>query len=259
MESLAWARSWLCDLDGVLVRDGSLIDGAAELMARLRATDRRFLIFTNNSFHTPEELRDRLKPEGLVVEPDQIWTCALATAHFVHSQRPGGSAFVIGERSIHVALADVGYREDAEHPDYVVMAETRDYSYDQITTAIRHIERGSRFVATNPEPSGQGPGGTEPGVGAMAALIQRATGVTPYFVGKPNAFMIREGLRRLDAHSESTVIIGDRMDTDIAAGTEAGLKTILVLTGESSRDQADAYPYRPTLVVESVADLLAAL
>lgn len=233
-----------------------MVEGADRFLDRLRAQAIPFLILTNNSLFTPQELVHQLSEMGLVVESNQLLTSALATARFVHSQRPKGSAFVIGEASMHQALYDVGYREDNQAPDYVVVGETQDYVFDDFATAIGLIERGSRFVATNPEPTGPGPTGSLPGCGAMAKLIESATGVAPYFVGKPNPVMIREGINLLGGHSNSTTIVGDRMETDILAGVEAGLRTILVLSGASRLDEIDRLPYRPTRVVTSVADLV---
>jgi len=248
--------NWLCDMDGVLIHGGKMVKGADEFLNRLRATGSRFLVITNNSLYTPGDLVRQLGGMGLEVDKSQIWTSALATAHFVQSQCPGGSAFVIGEASMHEALEQVGYHEDKVAPDYVVFGETQDYSFDDFSTAIGLIERGSRFVATNPEVTGPGPMGSLPGCGAMAQLIQSATGVRPYFVGKPNPVMIREGINLLGADIESTVIIGDRLETDILSGVEAGLRTILVLSGVARRDQINQLPYRPSRVVASVADLI---
>ena len=243
-------------MDGVLIADGSMVEGADRFLEQLRSTGRTFLILTNNSLFTPREICDQLSAMGLEVTEKQLWTSALATAHFVHSQRPEGTAFVIGETSLHAALRDVGYREDSQKPDYVVLGETQDYSFDDFATAIRLIETGSHFVATNPEPTGPSNNGPLPGCGAMAALIERATGVTPYFVGKPNSIMIREALNVLGAHSDTNVMIGDRMDTDIRAGIEAGLETILVLSGATDEGDIDRFSYRPSRVVGSVADLI---
>ena len=256
MEHISLAESWLCDMDGVLIRDGAMVEGADRFLARLRATKRPFLILTNNSLYSPREVRVGLAEMGLHVSQQQIWTSALATAKFVSTQRPGGSAFVIGKRSLHHAIRDVGYVEDDQSPDYVVLGETQNYSFDEISTAIRLIEAGSHFVATNPEPTGTSPKGTLPGCGALAAMIQSATGVAPYFVGKPNSVMIREGLNILGAHSKTTVMIGDRMDTDIQAGAEAGLETILVLSGVATADDVKDYPFQPSRIVKSVADLI---
>jgi NagD protein len=242
-------------MDGVLIVEGRMVDGADRFLQRLRDASATFLVLTNNSLFTPRDLSRQLTALGLDVAEDQLWTSALATARFVQSQRPGGTAFVIGEASMHEALRDVGYGEDAEAPDYVVLAETQEYSFDDFATAIGLIERGSRFVATNHEVNGPGPTGSLPGVGAMAGLIERATGVAPYFVGKPNPVMIREGLAILGAHSSSTIMVGDRMDTDILAGVEAGLETVLVLSGVTGDHEFDGLPYRPTRVVTSVAEL----
>lgn len=243
-------------MDGVLIRGGAMVEGADVFLERLRSTNRSFLILTNNSMFSPRELRQQLSALGLEVDEDQLWTSALATAHFVHSQRPKGTAFVIGEVSMHLALENVGYHEDDQKPDYVVLGETQSYSFNEIATAIQLIENGSHFVATNPEPTGPSPSGSLPGCGALAAMIESATDVAPYFVGKPNPIMIREGLNILGAHSQSTVMIGDRMETDILAGAEAGLRTILVLSGFTNRGEVERFAYRPSRIVNSVADLI---
>jgi NagD protein len=193
---------------------------------------------------------------GLEVAPEQMWTSALATARFVNDQRPKGTAFVIGENSLHEALEDIGYHEGTTNVDYVVLGETWSYSYDDITRAIRLIEKGCSFVATNPETTGPTPDGSHPGCGAVAALIESTTGVAPYFVGKPNAVMIRDALNIMGAHSKSTVMIGDRMETDILAGTGAGVETILVLSGFEKQSDVGKFAYQPSRVVDSVADLI---
>lgn len=256
MENVIAASNWLCDMDGVLISDGRMVPGADKFLDRLRATDRSFLVLTNNSLFTPSELRENLSSLGVSVLEEQLWTSALATAQFVHDQRPKGRAYVIGEQSLHDALRDVGYHEDATNPDYVVLGETWNYSFDEITMAIRLIEQGSSFVATNPETFGTSPEGPLPGCGALAALIHSVTDVKPYFVGKPNPVMIRDALNILGAHSKSTIMVGDRMDTDIIAGVEAGVETVLVLSGVTQRDEIAQHSYQPTRVVESVADLI---
>ena len=249
-------QNFLCDMDGVLINDGSIVEGADQFLERLRSTDRGFLILTNNSLFTPGELRVQLSSLGLEVDESHLWTSALATAQFVNTQRPRGTAFVIGQESVHLALADVGYREDSTRPDYVVLGETWEYSYDDFAKAIRFINGGSHFVSTNPEPTGPSREGTLPGCGAMAAVIESATGVTPYIVGKPNSMMIREGMNVLGASTHSTVMIGDRMETDVLAGADAGLSTILVLSGANDERDASRFPFRPSRVVDSVADLI---
>jgi 5'-nucleotidase len=244
------------DMDGVLVHQEQLIPGADRFIQRLEQTGHRFLVLTNNSIYTPRDLAARLALTGLQVPEEAIWTSALATARFLDQQRPQGTAFAIGEAGLTTALHRVGYVLSDREPDYVVLGETRTYSLDAITRAIRLIGGGARFIATNPDPTGPSPDGPQPATGAVAALITKATGVRPYFVGKPNPLMMREALRAIDAHSEQTVMIGDRMDTDIVAGIEAGLQTILVLSGITTRQETERFPFLPSRIVDSVADLV---
>jgi NagD protein len=252
-------RSWLMDMDGVLVHEETAIPGADRFLARLQELGMPFLVLTNNSIYTRRDLSARLQASGLTVPEASIWTSALATADFLETQRPGGSAFVIGEAGLTTALHAAGYTLTERDPDYVVLGETRTYSFERITQAIRLIAAGARFIATNPDPTGPTPDGPLPATGSVAALISRATGVAPYFVGKPNPLMMRSALNAIDAHSETTAMVGDRMDTDIVAGLEAGMHTVLVLTGSTRRDQADRFPYRPSRIVDSIADLVAEL
>ncbi|HEX6712510.1 MAG TPA: HAD-IIA family hydrolase [Thermoleophilaceae bacterium] len=249
-------RNWLMDMDGVLVREEHAIPGAGEFIARLRETDTPFLLLTNNSIWTRRDLAARLRSGGLDVPEEAIWTSALATAKFLEDQRPGGTAFVIGESGLTTALHSAGYTINERDPDYVVLGETRTYSFERIAQGIRLILRGAKFIATNPDPTGPAPDGPLPATGSVAALISRATGRDPYFVGKPNPLMMRTALNSLDAHSEDTAMIGDRMDTDIVAGLEAGLETILVLTGVTTQGETELFPYRPSRIVESVAELV---
>ncbi|TXG92935.1 HAD family hydrolase [Rhodococcus rhodnii] len=244
------------DMDGVLVHEDQPIPGASDFLAELRRTETPFVVLTNNSIRTPRDLRARLKQSGLDVPEESIWTSALATATFLASQRPAGTAYVVGESGLTTALHDIGYVLTEKDPDYVVLGETRTYSFEAITTAIRLIEGGARFIATNPDATGPSPDGILPATGSVAALITKATGRDPYYVGKPNALMMRSALRAIGAHSEHTLMIGDRMDTDIVCGLEAGLQTILVLTGISTTASVELFPYRPTLVLESVAALV---
>jgi NagD protein len=249
-------QSWLTDMDGVLIHEGSPIPGAAEFIRRLVAAERPFLVLTNNSIYTPRDLRARLAHTGIEVPEASIWTSALATARFLDSQRPDGSAFVIGEAGLTTALHAVGYTLTDNAPDYVVLGETRNYSFDAITRGIRLIKDGARFICTNPDATGPSREGALPAAGSVAALVTRATGVAPYFVGKPNPLMMREALNRISAHSETSVMVGDRMDTDVLGGLEAGLRTFLVLTGVTTADEVNRYPYVPSQVVASVADLI---
>src|ERR671921_1057374 len=223
--------SWLMDMDGVLVREENIIPGADRFLARLTELGRPFLVLTNNSIYTQRDLAARLRLSGLEVPEESIWTSALATARFLEDQRPGGSAFVVGESGLTTALHAAGYTLTDRDPDYVVLGETRTYSFERITRAIRLIVGGARFIATNPDATGPSIDGPLPATGSVAALISRATGHKPYFVGKPNPLMMRSALNALQAHSETAAMVGDRMDTDIVAGLEAGMEAILVLTG----------------------------
>jgi NagD protein len=247
---------WLTDMDGVLVYENQAIPGAAELIQQWTDTGKRFLVLTNNSIFTPRDLAARLRASGLSVPEESLWTSALATAEFLRSQIPGGSAFVIGEAGITTALHEAGYIMTDTRPDYVVVGETRNYSFEAITKAIRLINGGARFIATNPDATGPSAEGVLPATGAVAALITKATGREPYVVGKPNPMMFRSAMNRIGAHSENTAMIGDRMDTDVVAGIEAGLHTILVRTGIADQREIERYPFRPDEVLDSVADLL---
>ncbi|WP_285725557.1 HAD-IIA family hydrolase [Psychromicrobium xiongbiense] len=251
---------WLTDMDGVLVHENQAVPGAAELIERWVDTSRRFLVLTNNSIYTPRDLCARLKASGLEVPEENIWTSALATAKFLASQvrhRPeAGRAFVIGEAGLTTALHEVGFVLTDQDPDYVVLGETRSYSFEAITKAIRLIGDGARFIATNPDATGPSKEGPLPATGAIAALITKATNREPYIVGKPNPMMFRSAMNQIEAHSETTAMIGDRMDTDIIAGMEAGLHTVLVLTGITATTDVETYPFRPDQILDSVADLI---
>ncbi|MDX6294160.1 MAG: 5-nucleotidase [Kribbellaceae bacterium] len=249
-------ESWLTDMDGVLVHEERAIPGASDFIAALQKSGKKFLVLTNNSIYTPRDLRARLLAGGIDVPEQSIWTSALATAQFLDDQRPNGTAYVIGEAGLTTALHEVGYVLTEQAPDYVVLGETRTYSFAAITRAIRLIGAGARFIATNPDPTGPSAEGPLPATGSVAALITRATGVAPYFVGKPNPLMMRSALNKIQAHSETTVMIGDRMDTDIVSGLEAGMRSVLVLSGSTGEHEVDRFPYRPTRIVESIADVV---
>ena len=248
---------WLTDKDGVLVQGDVPIPGAADLLTCWVDTSRRFLVLTNDSSFTARDLSARLDKAGLIVPEENLWTSALATADFLASQQPGARIYVVGEAGLAIALHDAGFVMVEDDPDYVVIGETRNYSFEAITLAINHIIGGARFIATNPDTIGPSESGVLPATGSVAALITAATNRHPYIVGKPNPMMFRSAMNRIEAHSETTAMIGDRMDTDIIAGIEAGLFTVLVLTGITGRKDLERFPYRPSLVVESVAELRA--
>lgn len=255
-ESRPQIESWLTDMDGVLVHENHPLPGAPELIRHWVETETPFLVLTNNSIFTPRDLAARLRASGLDVPEERIWTSALATAEFCKSQSPGGSAFVIGEAGLTTALHEAGFVMTETNPDFVVVGETRNYSFDAITKAIRLINNGARFIATNPDATGPSADGVLPATGAISALITKATGMEPYVVGKPNPMMFRSAMNKLRAHSETTAMIGDRMDTDVVAGIEAGLHTILVLTGISDDAEIARYPFRPTEILSGVSELL---
>lgn len=248
--------SWLTDMDGVLVHEGHVLPGATELIAKWQAAETPFLVLTNNSIYTPRDLSARLVAGGLNVPEERIWTSALATAAFLDKQQPKGTAYVIGESGMTQALHDIGYTQTEINPDYVVLGETRNFNFENLTKAIRLINGGARFIATNPDATGPSAEGPLPATGSVAALITKATGMEPYIVGKPNPMMFRSAMRKIGAHSESTGMIGDRMDTDVVAGIEAGLHTVLVLTGIADDAEIKKYPFRPTEILNSVADLV---
>ena len=248
-------KSYVLDMDGVLVRGRTPIPGAQDFIARLVATATPFLVLTNNPIFTPRDLQHRLASQGLEIPEAHLFTAAMATAQFLAHQRPNGTAFVIGETGLTQALYDAGYTLTGEHPEYVVLGETTFYNFERITQAVRLVAAGSRFIATNPDQSGPSEGGIVPACGAMAALIESATGVKPYFIGKPNPLMMRSALNYLKVHSEDAVMVGDRMDTDVIAGIEAGMETILVLSGVTSAAEIERFPYRPTQVLPSVAEI----
>ncbi len=248
-------KNYLIDMDGVLISGNTLIPGADGFIQRLHERENKFLLLTNNSRHTPRDLAFNLQKIGLNIQTENIFTSALATARFLHAQKPGGTAYVIGESGLTSALYEAGFIITEHNPDYVVLGETLNYNFDQVTRAIRLILNGARFIGTNPDTTGPSESGIIPACGAMAALIEKATNRQPFFVGKPNPLMMRSALNYLGVHSEETVMIGDRMDTDMIAGVQTGLDTILVLSGVTTVDSIDSFPYVPTHVVNSVADI----
>lgn len=248
-------KCYLLDMDGVIVRGQTPIPGAQEFIEKLLETDTPFLILTNNPTHTPRDLQHRLAAVGLNVPDGRLYTSAMATAQFLAQQHPKGTAFAIGESGLTSALHDVGYVLSRTNPDYVVLGETTSYNFEAISHAIRLIAAGARFIATNPDTAGPTERGIEPACGAMAALIEAVTSVKPYFIGKPNPLMMRSALNHIGAHSEESIVVGDRMDTDIIGGIEAGMETILVLTGVTREAEVKRFPYQPTRVIPSVAEI----
>jgi NagD protein len=248
-------KNYLIDMDGVLVKGNTLIPGAIDFIARLRAAGSKFLVLTNNSRFTPRDLSYKLHTIGLDIATESVFTSAMATAYFLNSQRPKGKAFVIGESGVTTPLHDLGYIITEHDPDYVVLGETETLNQEVFTKAIRLVANGARFIATNPDASGPSEKGIVPGAGAIAALIEKASGKKAFYVGKPNPLMMRAAIKYLGVHSEDTIMVGDRMDTDIVAGVQSGMDTILVLSGITRREDVDRYPYVPTEIKNSVADI----
>lgn len=248
-------KNYLLDMDGVLVRGDEPVAGADKFIQMLQDNQVEYLVFTNNPLYTPRDLSYRLSRVGLSIPAERIFTASMATARFLHSQKPHGTAFVIGESGLTNALHDIGYVITDSNPDYVVLGETLTYSFEQITKAIRLIVGGALFIATNPDNVGRVNEGLVPACGAMAALLEKTTDRAPFFIGKPNPLMMRDALNFLGVHSTNTIMVGDRMDTDVVTGIMSGLETILVLSGVSSREDVLRYPYRPTHIIDSVADI----
>lgn len=251
--------NYLMDMDGVLVRGRTPIPGATDFIDRLTKRNIPFLVITNNPLYTPRDLAYRLQNGGINIPANRIFTSAMATARFLSTQNAESKVFVIGEAGLHEAIYTAGLIMTDHEPDYVVLGETNGYNQLEITKAMRLIERGARFIATNPDPSGPTEEGLVPACGAMAALIEKATGISPFFVGKPNPLMMRMALNHLGVHSEDSVMIGDRMDTDIIAGVSSGMDTYLVLTGITKRSEVPKFPYQPTMIFESIADIASTL
>lgn len=247
--------NYLIDMDGVLISGDMLIPGADSFIEHLNQTNIKYLVLTNNPIYTPKDLAHNLQKMGLDIPPELIFTSAMATAQFLEKQRPNGTAFVIGESGLTSAMHEAGYIITEHDPDYVVLGETNAFSLENLTKGIRLIIDGARFVATNPDPSGPTAMGIVPACGAVAAMVEKATGVEPFFIGKPNPLMVRTALNYLGVHSEETLIVGDRMDTDIIGGVQNGMESILVLTGVTKQEQIERYSFIPTYVYDSVAEI----
>jgi len=255
MDLLRTKRGFICDMDGVIYHGNLLLPGAAEFVRWLNENDRQFIFLTNSSERSPRELREKLKRLGLDVDERHFYTSALATASYLASQAPGGSAYVIGEAGLVGALYERGFSMNDVNPDYVVVGETSGYSYEKILRAVKLVRRGAKLIGTNPDLTGPIENGIAPATRALIAPIELTCGVQAYFIGKPNPLMMRHALKRLGTEPADTVIVGDRMDTDIIAGIESEIDTVLVLSGVTSRESMETYPYRPKYVLGGVGDI----
>lgn len=256
MENLMNKKGFICDMDGVIYHGNRVLDGVQEFINWLIENDKKFVFLTNSSERTPHELSMKLERMGLNVGADHFYTSAMATAEFLHGQNPGSTAYVIGEAALTKALYDHKIYMNDVNPDYVVVGETRTYSFEKIEKAIELVLKGAKLIGTNPDITGPTEKGIMPATGALIAPIEIATGKKAYFVGKPNPLMLRHGLRKLDCHSEDIAFIGDRMDTDIIAGIESNVDAVLVLSGVTKREDIDLYPYRPKYIFGGVGDII---
>ena len=256
MHPILKKEGFLCDMDGVIYHGNRVLDGVAEFVNWLINNDKKFVFLTNSSERTPHELSMKLERMGLTVSADHFYTSAMATAEFLDSQMPGCTAYVIGEAALAKALYDHGIYMNDVNPDYVVVGETRTYSFEKIEKAIELVNKGAKLIGTNPDIIGPTEKGIMPATGALIAPIEIATGKKAYFVGKPNPLMLRHGLRKIGCHSGDIAFIGDRMDTDIIAGIETDIDTVLVLSGVTTRADLDKFAYRPKYILNDVGDIV---
>ena len=255
MEALRSKKGFICDMDGVIYHGDRLLPGVKEFVDWLYRENKQFLFLTNASGRTPKELQQKLWRMGLDVDESHFYTSALATAKFLSRQSPDCSAYVIGDPGLFNALHDAGIAINDVDPDYVVVGETVNYNFDKICRAMHHVQNGAKLIGTNTDLTGPSEQGIIPACRALVAPIEITTGVSAYYVGKPNPLMMRSAIHRLGVHSEEAAMIGDRMDTDIIAGIESGLDSVLVLSGVTSRENITQYPYRPRIILNGVGDI----
>jgi NagD protein len=248
-------HGFLIDMDGVLYRGSQMISGADRFVAELRRRDIPFRFLTNNSQRTRRDVAAKLARMNIDVEPEHVYTCAMATAAFLEEQKPGGTAYVIGEGGLLTALHQHGFAIVDHEPDYVVVGEGRTFNLELVEAAVRMITRGAKLIATNLDPSCPTQNGLRPGCGAMVAMLEVATGVKAFSVGKPSAYMMRAARKELGLATAETTMIGDTMETDILGGVQLGYHTVLVLSGGTRREDVGPYAYQPELTVESIAEL----
>ena len=255
MEQLRTKKAYICDMDGVIYHGNRLLPGVPEFLKWLEDNEKQYIFLTNSSERTPRELRQKLLRLGLDVGEQHFYTSALATASFLKSQCPEGSAYVIGDAGLVGAMYDVGFSMNDVNPDYVVVGETHTYNFERVALASRLVMRGAKLIGANPDLTGPCETGIAPATRALIAPIELTSGKTAYFIGKPNPLMMRHAQKRLGVHSADTALIGDRMDTDIVCGIEAQIDTVLVLSGVSTRETIRQFPYRPMYVLNGVGDI----
>ena len=255
MENILKKAGYICDMDGVIYHGNKILDGVADFVNWMLNNNKKFVFLTNSPEKTPHELSMKLERMGLKVSADHFYTSAMATAEFLHTQNPGCTAYVIGEAALTKALYDHKIYMNDVNPDYVVVGETRSYSFEKIEKAIELVNKGAKLIGANPDITGPTERGVMPATGSLIAPIEIATGKKAYFVGKPNPLMLRHGLKIINCHSEEIAFIGDRMDTDIIAGIESNVDTVLVLSGVTSMEDIQNFPYRPKYILKGICDL----
>ena len=256
LDRLRAKKGFICDMDGVLYHGNRLLPGVHEFVDFLQRENKKYLFLTNSSERAPRELAQKLSRLGLAVSEDHFYTSALSTAAFLKAQCPGGSAYVIGEPGLVGALYEAGFTMNDVNPDYVVLGETRTYSYDKIEKAVSLVLKGAKLIGTNSDLTGPIENGIAPATRALMAPIVMATGRTAYYLGKPNPLMMKHGLQILGVTPEESAIIGDRMDTDIISGIESGIDTVLVLSGVTDIEEMKSFPYQPRYVLSGVGDIV---
>ncbi len=256
IEEILQKEGFICDMDGVIYHGNKILDGVSEFVNWMLDNNKKFVFLTNSPEKTPHELSMKLERMGLSVPAKHFYTSAMATAEFLHSQNPGCTAYVIGEAALTKALYDRNIYMNDVNPDYVVVGETRTYSFEKLEKAIELVRAGAKLIGANPDVTGPTERGIMPATGALIAPIEISTGKKAYFVGKPNPVMLRHGMKKLDCHSGDIAFIGDRMDTDIIAGIESNVDTVLVLSGVTAMEDIDNFPYRPRYILNGVGDLI---
>lgn len=255
-EEIKAKAGFIIDMDGVIYHGNKILPGVPEFLRWLEDSGKKYLFLTNASQRTPKELQEKLQRLGIIVGEEHFYTSALATAGFLSSQKPNGSAFIIGDAGLIHAMYSVGYTTNNVNPDYVIVGDTSSYNFEKIELAVNLVLKGARLIGTNPDVSGPVETGISPSVKALIAPIEIVSGREAYFVGKPNPLMMRIALKRLGLKREEAIVIGDRMDTDIRCGMESEIDTLLVLSGITSREDIDSFPYRPKYVLNGIIDLV---
>jgi len=256
IENIKSKAGFIIDMDGVIYHGNKLLPGVTEFVNWLETSGKKYLFLTNSPERTPKELQEKMKRLGITIGEEHFYTSAIATASFLSSQNPNGSAYIIGDAGLIHAMYSVGYTVNNVNPDYVVVGDTHSYNFEKIELAVNLVLRGARLIGTNPDVSGPVENGITPSTKALIAPIEIASGKKAYYVGKPNPLMMRSALKILGVKREDAIVIGDRMDTDVRCGLESELDTLLVLSGITDTNGINQFPYRPRYVLNGVIDII---